>query len=431
MAEKASYIHFERPEFPKKEQTTCRHHRERQLEFYCRKCDDLCCDECLSTYHESHSVRNLSDIIPEKKRGIQSLIERIEKTDLVLIHDYISSTETQLLDNATYFDKLATDLESQTRKLKEELDLLSAQTLSVYSQMKEDNTRRLQLYKQDLEIYEEQLKQQLRDSESLLHNGTPQEIYYKGCKSHYDEVFPFKPTLRTASFKANGNYMFYLQQALGNVTTEQKNTSNEPKQASSEANTFEDKSVAENDTESESPYDYASRVRNESEGLTFEDRSVDEQDTVSNSAYAYALRVRRESEGSDSNVDLPQPVVSSQIHVLKAFQSPRMISSICHTSDCKVWISYFNSRSVALMDKDGHMAGVMRHNVNIKDISVAPSNDALWTCHTQDRKVMELVSDKLEKRFETKKEPTCLCVTASNHVIVGMVKNVTKFTKKR
>ncbi|XP_021361222.1 uncharacterized protein LOC110455418 [Mizuhopecten yessoensis] len=41
---------------------------------------------------------------------------------------------------------------------------------------------------------------------------------------------------------------------------------------------------------------------------------------------------------------------------------------------------------------------------------------------------MELVSGRLTRRFSTKEDPRCICVTASNHVIVGMTKHISKFT---
>ncbi|XP_033739222.1 uncharacterized protein LOC117326572 [Pecten maximus] len=392
MAQKdTTYSRIEGRHLRKNEQTTCRLHQKRPLDFYCRKCADLCCNECLSTCHKAHCVCDLDEIIPEKKRDIQNFIERTKKTDLVVVHDYITSTEKQLVDNASNFEKLASELETQTIKLKEELDFLSAQTLSIYSQMKEENTRLLQTYKQDLEIYEEKTKQQLLECDTLLREGTNLEIYYLGCKSHYDELLPFKPTLQTASFTANVNYLASLKQALGNISTGRNQSNSEQ----------DERSTGEQDR------------------CTW---STGEEDKRSTSPYSYAFRIRRETDGSDESIQ--------HISVVKEFKSPRLISSICHTSDDQRWVSYFNSGSVAFLDRTGIVKEVLKHKVNIKDISVSPVTDALWTCHTQDKRIMELVSEKFESRFGTKKEPMCLCVTASNHVIVGMAKNVTKFTTK-
>ncbi|XP_060076368.1 uncharacterized protein LOC132555996 [Ylistrum balloti] len=378
MAEKPIYTNMEQGEVQTKRQRTCKHHQGRQLEFYCRSCNDLCCDKCFSSGHnKEHSICELGEIIPERKRDIQNFIEKTERNELVLVHEYIASTETQLKDNASTFELLASELKTQTIKLKEELDLLSAQTLSVYSQMEAENTRLLQTYRQDLEIYEEQLKQQMQECKTLLANGTHVEIYYLGCKTQYDEVLPLKPILRSASFTANPNPLKYLKQALGD-------------------------GILSQDTSAGSTSDLADQM---GQGLS--------------------------ESGESMFSDLPKSEFLSHAMVVKKFKSARLISSICHTSDGQVWNSYFNSGSLALMDTAGVMKGFLRHNVNIRDISVSPATDALWTCQTHDKRIMELVpSGILEKRFETKKAPMCLCVTASNHVIVGMAKHISKLTTK-
>ncbi|XP_033739220.1 E3 ubiquitin-protein ligase TRIM33-like [Pecten maximus] len=250
MAQTATYSRTKGRHVRNNEQTTCRLHQKWQLEFYCRKCEDLCCNECLSTCHKAHSVYDIDEIIPEKKRDIQNFMDRTKKTDLVVVHDYITSTEKQLVDNASNFEKLASELETQTIKLKEELDLLSAQTLSIYSQMKEENTRLLQTYKQDLETYEEKIKQQLLESDTLLREGTHLEIFYLGCKTHYDEILPLKPTLQTATFTANVNYHASLKQALGDTSTGRGQSTDE----------LDRWSTDQEDKRSTSPYSYVTAL---------------------------------------------------------------------------------------------------------------------------------------------------------------------------
>ncbi|XP_021370739.1 uncharacterized protein LOC110461550 [Mizuhopecten yessoensis] len=383
MAETPNYSNTDQVLARPKAHPACRYHQETQLEFHCRHCDVLVCSECLSVRHKYHSVCKIGDIIPERKQDIKNLVERTENYELVKVREYIVSTETQLEDNDSYFEKLTFDLKTQTNKLKEDLDLLAGQTISIFCQMKEDNARLLQIYKQDLEIYETQLQQQLQESKTLLHRGTDIEVYHFGCTARYDSISPVKPILRSASFKINADYLPSLKQALGDM-------------------------------------------------VTGKDQPSDDQNLSSVSSSYRSPQMEEESNESESSMSshYRQSEMLPQAKVLKEYKTPRMISAMCHTIDGQVWISYLNSGSVALLDRTGLVKGVLRHVLNIKDISVSPATNALWACQTKDRSIMELVSGELVLRFKTKIEPVCMCVTVSNHVIVGMAKNISKFTTK-
>ncbi|XP_021363927.1 uncharacterized protein LOC110457144 [Mizuhopecten yessoensis] len=205
--------------FRAKGQTTCLHHKEGQLDVYCKKCQELVCMKCLSTVHNGHPLCGLSEIASEKKRDIQNFIDKTEKADLVQVDKYITATDAQLKDNCSNFEKLSHQLKTQTNKLKEDLDLLTAQTLSLYQQMEEDNTKLLQTYKQDLEMYSTQLKKQVQKCKIALQRCSDIQIYDTGCEIQSSTTLPVKPTLGTASFTPNLNPQSHLEQALGRIST--------------------------------------------------------------------------------------------------------------------------------------------------------------------------------------------------------------------
>ncbi|XP_033725188.1 transcription intermediary factor 1-alpha-like [Pecten maximus] len=202
-----------------KGETNCVYHKRRQLKFFCEKCQEMVCPKCLSSVHRGHIMCELSEITPQKKQDIKNFIDRTEQGEMVQIRKYITSTVIHLNDNDSTFEKLSNQLKMQTDKLKQNLDMLTEKTLNLYREMKEENTKRIQKYKQDLEMYDMQLKQQIQECRCVLERGSHIEIFDTECEIDYQIHLPVNPVLATASFIPNENPQGNLELALGKVIT--------------------------------------------------------------------------------------------------------------------------------------------------------------------------------------------------------------------
>ncbi|XP_021339619.1 uncharacterized protein LOC110440813, partial [Mizuhopecten yessoensis] len=116
-----------------------------------------------------------------------------------------------------------------------------------------------------------------------------------------------------------------------------------------------------------------------------------------------------------------------QTKVLGERMSPCVITSVCPTTDGQVWTSYLHSDILTLLDRKGKVIQEVTHNTRITDISLSPTTNTLWVCDFNNN-ITELVSGRLVQRFSTTENPRCICITASNHVIVGKNKQISKFT---
>ncbi|XP_033725186.1 uncharacterized protein LOC117315151 [Pecten maximus] len=366
--------------FRMKGQTNCIYHKERLLQLYCEKCQELVCLKCLSSIHKIHPVCELSEITSQKKQDIKNFIDRTEKNDLVRIGKCIASTDTLVKDNDSRFEKLSRQLKIQTDKLKQDLDKLTAESLSVYQKMKEDNTKLIQKYKHDLEMYDKQLKQQIQECKTALQRGSHIEIFDTGCEIDSQIHFPVKPVLGTASFTPNKNPRGLLEQAIGKVTT------------SGQGKTL---------TRSVPAFDV--RRQSSQQQKCPEDKGNKGKQAV----------IRKTLKQSAIKVD--------------EWESPCRISSICPITDDQAWTSYYFNSTLTLLDRKGTVIQKVIHRAVIRDISLSPKTLRLWVCDAQNN-IMELISGQLKIRFRTKEEPRCITVTARNHVIVGMTKHISKFT---
>ncbi|XP_033744328.1 uncharacterized protein LOC117330215 [Pecten maximus] len=360
-----------------KGQTTCVHHKGKQLEFCCEKCQELVCPKCLSSIHKNHPVCEFSEITPQKKQDIKNFIDRTEQNDQVQIGKYITSTDTLLRDNDSTFEKLSHQLRMQTDKLKQDLDMLTAETLSLYQKMKEDNSKLIQKYKQDLEMYDKQLKQQIQECKTALQKGSDLNIYDTRCEIDSQIHLPVKPVLGNVSFTSNKNPQGHLKLALGKVIIS----------CQGQTSTDQDRSVSTSD----------------GQGQSF----------------------TQQQSGDKGKKTVTRYKLLSETKVVEEWESPCNICSICPTTDNQAWTRYY--KALTLLDRKGTVIQNITHKAWINDISLSPTTHRLWVCDTK-HNILELVSGQLTHRFRTKENPMCLFVTASNHVIVGMVKHISKFT---
>ncbi|XP_069107938.1 tripartite motif-containing protein 2-like [Argopecten irradians] len=359
-------------------QTTCNHHKGRQLDLYCEKCQEPICLKCISTIHRIHPVCELIEVTPQKKQDIRNFIDRTEQNDLVQIGKYITSTDTLLKDNESIFEKLSDQLDMQIEKLKQDLDKLRAETLSLYQNMKDDNIILIQKYKQELEMYDKELKQQMLKCKKVLQQGSHIEIYDTKCEIDSRKNIPVKPGLDTVSFNPNNSPKGHLLQALGEVIT------------SGQGHTSTDRK-----------------------------RSV----ALSDGQQQPSSQQQSEDKGKKA---VARKTLLTETKVVEEWKSPCVIGSICPTTDDQAWTSDY-SNTLTLLNRNGTVIQKVTHKTGIMDISVSPTTHRLWACDQQNN-ILELVSGQLIQQFTTKTRLFSICITAKNHVIVGMSGIVSKYT---
>ncbi|XP_069134214.1 tripartite motif-containing protein 2-like [Argopecten irradians] len=378
-----------------KGQTTCVYHKGKQLELYCKQCQKLACIKCLSTIHESHPLCDLDEIIPEKKRSIQNFVDRSENVDLVQVKHRISSTNIRLLENTREFATFSKQLMMQTEKLKDKLDVLTGETLSLYKQMEEDNAKLLENYKHELEKYSTELKLKVRECKTALQNGSSVEIFDTERDAVSLKTQLVNPTLGTATFCPNQNPADNLKKALGIVRT-----SGQERASSSDSQRL-------STTPKRSPVQY---------------RKPALKDTIPRRAASPKLRLPL---NKDTYSLLGQGKIVGDLKV------PFNVKSICPTLDDQAWTSNYDSDNITLIDKNCKVIQKIKHTTGICDISLSLSTNTLWVCDWKNN-ISELVSGRLLHRFRASKaetaQCTCVCATASGHVILGMNKSICKFT---
>ncbi|XP_021348166.1 uncharacterized protein LOC110447069 [Mizuhopecten yessoensis] len=383
MAEKA--ISFNKGQIAVRGQdpTKCVHHKVETLDWFCETCDDVICAKCVSTSHKGHDNILLSEVTPDNKRKIKSFINETEQKELIEIQLKISLTQHSLDKHLNHFESVSEEVKKQGEKLKEDIDVLIAETLAQVKHLEEENTKLLTSYKNELEKKLADLKEQLKHCKETLQTGTDIQVFDLSKRLQTNIILPEKPKLGSGDFTPNNRRSTILKEAFGKLSlrpSEQSQSSTVPDQS--------------------------------------DETSVD--DTPLPFGHQQSVK------GSTDTGQDPEKVHLPQIKILSEWESPCQIYAMCPKSGGGVWTS--NCSKVTLLNSQGEIQQGIQNPVFIEDITLSPTTHNLWVCSSTDNSVMELTSGKMTRRFKTKDEPRCLCITRDGYILVGTKHRITDYT---
>ncbi|XP_021364479.1 E3 ubiquitin-protein ligase TRIM71-like [Mizuhopecten yessoensis] len=362
---------------------TCVHHKRKTLDWFCETCHDVICTNCISTLHKGHGIVPLSEITPNNKHKIKTFINETEQKELIQIQQEINSTQESLEKHLSHFKLVAEEVKNQGIKLKEDVDVLIAETLSQLKDLENENTQLLTRYKTELGRKLAELKDQLNQCKETLQTGTDIKVFDVTSRLNIDITLPRRPVLGTAKYSPIINPCESLTFALGKMTLTSF--------GQSDGNvSFEDgTSAGISDLQPSRPLDQM----------------------------AYEII-------HSAKLDSPLPKIS----VLSELDSQYNISYICPASDGGVWTCEINTNPLTHLTSEGRVSQQIWNPVFVTSICISPSNQNLWACSQENKSVMELQSGALVRKFNTKEKPKCLCVTKDGHVLVGTKHGITKYT---
>ncbi|XP_069103145.1 tripartite motif-containing protein 2-like [Argopecten irradians] len=469
-----------------KGQATCKHHQEKQLDFYCEQCDEPVCQKCFTSIHKSHPICDLSEITIKKTEDIKNFIDKTERYDLVETGKCISSIDCLFKDNDSAFEKL-----------REDLDLTSNQ-ICLYKKVKENNIKLIQNYKQDLETYEEHLNKNMDKCKTALQRGTHIDIYDVSSEIISSSILPVKSVLDTLSSITNIIYQSYVnldieksasfslkptsadQDVLYASDCQEQASSEQLRSDNEKTNTFipnqNDQSrlnsivrqttasahelipIGQDGTNTSAGHTstfqrsegqcqkaetFISDQNGQSRPKPFGGSTItsgpgtklgDQDRSHTSAGQAQAAIPQQMSEAKEKTTETSYKLLS-ETKSIGEWSSSCGVVAVCPTSDGKVWTRNYTNR-LALLDRNDKVIKKTTHKADIRDMSLSPSTQRPWICD-KDNNVMEMISGpfdlftRLGLRFKTKDRAECIVPSAGNYVIIGMARNIAKFTIKR
>ncbi|XP_021364451.1 E3 ubiquitin-protein ligase TRIM71-like [Mizuhopecten yessoensis] len=364
-------------------QKTCAHHKKKTLDWFCETCHDVICVDCISSLHKGHSIVPLSETTPNNKLKIKTFINETEQKELIEIQQEINSNQESLKKHLSHFKNVAEEVKSNGIKLKKDIDVLIAETLSQLRHLENENIQLLTSYKTELERKLADLKDQLNQCKETLQNGTDIKVFDVTSRLHTDITLPRRPVLGTAKFSPNKHPDESLRFALGKMTLTSSG---------------------------------------QSDGHVFA--------KVHTSAGSSDQQLTRPSDRTPHKMTHSAKLVSHlpDFPVLSKWNTPHRsyIRNICPANDGGVW-TYGADQTVTLLTSEGRIKQQIKSPDRIANICVSPCTQKVWACLFGS--VVELTSGTLVRRFNTKSVPTCLCVTKDDHVLVVANHEIIKYTQ--
>ncbi|XP_021364453.1 uncharacterized protein LOC110457481 [Mizuhopecten yessoensis] len=368
---------------------TCVHHKRKTLDWFCETCHDVICTNCISTLHKGHGIVPLSEITPNNKHKIKTFINETEQKELIQIQQEINSAQESLEKHLSHFKLVAEEVKNQGIKLKEDVDVLIAETLSQLKDLENENAQFFTRYTTELERKLAELKDQLNQCKETLQTGTDIKVFDAISRLHTDITLPRRPVLRTAKFSLNKNRNEDLASAFGKMTFTSSSETDDHVSAKVET------SAGSSDLQPSRPSDH----------MPYE---------IIHSA----------------KLDSPR----AKISILSTWYARCDIYHICPAGDSGAWTCEAN-KTLTHLTSEGTVKEQIKSPVRVTNICISPSTQTVWACSEEDNSVMELkpgtlpTSDKLVHKFNTKDKPKCLCITKDYHILVGMKHGIIKYNQ--
>ncbi|XP_069122422.1 uncharacterized protein [Argopecten irradians] len=200
-------------------QTTCVHHRQVTLDWYCETDGDIICAKCVSSTHKGNNCIQLSETIPQHKQKIQDFVKHIERNKVIHIEKEIDCARESLRKQTSHFESVSKEVQKQGEKLKEEIDILTAQHLSRLKHLEEENTKLLKSYQNELEEKLEELRTLMKECKESLQTGTDIQVFDIASQLLYKFTIPRFLNLGTVKFNPKANPRHLLESAFGNLAS--------------------------------------------------------------------------------------------------------------------------------------------------------------------------------------------------------------------
>ncbi|XP_021379633.1 E3 ubiquitin-protein ligase TRIM71-like [Mizuhopecten yessoensis] len=358
-------------------QTTCAHHQRVTLDWFCEKCSEPICVDCISSLHKGHAIINLSHVTPQYKCKIDNFIIETEQNELVQLQQQITSTKDSHKKSLDHFEVIAIEVKEHGAKLKENIDALLAQTLSQLKQLKDENSKPFITLLTDLETKLGQLKEQLKQCKSTLQTGTDIEVFHtvnelpKTTSSLPDQFIQ-----GTVRFNPNKSHQELLKQAFGSLAS---STSHQP---------------------SAEPPGLLSKL------------------------FSFGLQMSSTKEPTACSTQQNDIPPQTKARVITEWKAAYAIHAMCPTGDGGVWTC--GDTTLTHLSRQGKIE--QKKSVAARNMCVSPTTKNIWACSASSKSVMELTSDHF--RFNTDGPPYCICITKDGLILVGTKNSITPYTTK-
>ena len=183
---------------------SCLDHKGKECNFWCEKCSKATCIDCVTTSHQGHILIKLEAVLKEKTAKLQSELSNLESNELKDWEALMEEAKQMTADFLDKVDKMGKELDVRAKEFHAKVDEIFKASKKQLEDMKKTSVANLQQQEKMVSGGLEKVKQEIRDCEDKLRNGSMDSLLQyeekpEKMKVPLPKLSPAMPTKLTPS----------------------------------------------------------------------------------------------------------------------------------------------------------------------------------------------------------------------------------------
>ena len=183
---------------------SCPDHEGKACNFWCEKCSNVACINCVTTTHQSHTFISLEAILKQKTTMLQRELANLESNELKEREDLTTEAKQMTKDYLDQVNAVGKELDVKAKEFHAKVDEIFNASKKQLEDMRETNL--VILHQQEKMVADglEKVKQEIRECEDKLRNGSMESLLQyeekqDKKKSELPKLSPVMPPIFTPS----------------------------------------------------------------------------------------------------------------------------------------------------------------------------------------------------------------------------------------
>ena len=150
-------------------------HEKKELEFFCKKCDEPICNSCVATIHDGHAKILLDEAANERKAKAKSLIESQKK-----MGQQIRNKIFQVDENCAKIREEVVNVKRKVQKFADNvMAIIEAKVQDIFNEVENEGQQSLEgleIQRKEFEQQDQMIETAVEKAEALLEQSTSAEI---------------------------------------------------------------------------------------------------------------------------------------------------------------------------------------------------------------------------------------------------------------
>ena len=197
----------------------CQNHPGNMYANFCKTCNKPCCQNCLASDHELHSLANIDETAESVKTDVQTYLKTLEAVVLPTIDNVHSFVKDGMAKYDKAFDKAQHDSKIRFQALREEIDNMEKEWVQQQIAIKEKDMEEIEQARKEIEVKRKQTTDLIAECKSVI--AESDDVHMLRFRLNCPNVADTKPSTMyvpgTMTFQASNYKLPILSELIGQL----------------------------------------------------------------------------------------------------------------------------------------------------------------------------------------------------------------------